>query len=136
MQRNPWDQTTFRAWLIARISEILGEDSPMLDVGRRGRRRELTEEDFGLDKKTLAKWETDSLDDSFPAGKKVGDIVQSDGFRFLTNKEKIALLALWIDLELVQQNHPISDELVELVITMMENSRPEFLLECLAKIAT
>ena len=108
----------------------------MLDVGRRGRRRELTEEDFGLDKKTLAKWETDSLDDSFPAGKKVGDIVQSDGFRFLTNKEKIALLALWIDLELVQQNHPISDELVELVITMMENSRPEFLLECLAKIAT
>ena len=125
----PWNSdTSFHNWLLKRIKEIIGESPPKARV--KGVMREIDEDDFGFGKRTISDWKKELPDTDFPDGKKMIDLIEEPGFQFFTSTEQDAIIRKWIEIELVVQDHNLSDELVGVVMKLVENSSPDFLGSC------
>lgn len=129
MKHEPWTDS-FQRWFVEKIDTIVEKDHEKVRIS--GVLRHLNEYDFGFDEKTIRRWRSDPRLNTFPDGKKFKDIAISPGFNLISMPDKRALIEKWIETELVIQDHDLSDELVGFVVAMLENSPPEFLMECLA----
>lgn len=133
MSAMPWHTSgSFHNWLLACIDNAVENRDNHVRVS--GVTRLLDEDDFGFTSKTLNKWRKEPPEDRFPDGKKMRDIVVSAGFKFLEPGDRRAIICQWIRAELKAESAGLSDELVGVLISLIEKSTPNFLLECVTEI--
>jgi hypothetical protein len=128
MSEDPWAASgSFHIWFVEQIEKIVGENPPIIRVS--SRQRPLEEDDFGYDAKTFSNW-LKSPPKGFPGGRKLLDIISSDGFKHLLKEHQYAIIVHWIRIELGSPSHELTDEVVGTLLNMVEKSSRDFLAEC------
>ena len=127
-----YEFASFHEWLLGKINEVVSD--PNMQIRVSGITRTVDEEDFGFSSKTRKKWRKDSPTDPYPDGKKIKDIVYSEGFQLFDVATQHTIACIWFREELQADSVDLSDELIGTLLSCMEKSPPEFLLKCVMEV--